>query len=334
MKTKGSGSDYFASMTDMMIGILFIFVVMIAFFAFQINTTDSVPRAIHDPVLEENKRLKDLISELQKSRAVPRDTYEKVVEENNRLKELISELQKAKAVPRDTYDTVVEDNKRLRERISVLQKPNPLELYLNKGREVRDQIVSSTIKKLQSEGIDARSVRQGVITISGKGLFGSGRSDLDSVAGAQSKVSAIARTLESQILCFVVSEVPNKVEHKSCNPENIFVEAVFIEGHTDNIPVTATLPDGSTSNLELSARRATNTYQQIVKEQPMLKEFKNPFGQQALSVAAYGEQRPIANNLTPQGRDDNRRIDIRLVMHAPVSKEALDEINASFGGHK
>jgi len=333
MKTKGSGSDYFASMTDMMIGILFIFVIMIAFFAFQINTTDSVPRAIHDPVIEENKRLKELISELQKSKAVPRDTYDKVVEEKKRLKELISELQKSKAVPRDTYDTVVVDNKRLRELISDLQKPNPLEVYLNKGREVRDQIVSSTIKKLQAEGIDARSVRQGVITISGKGLFGSGRSDLDSVAGAQSKVSAIARTLESQILCFAVSEV-HKVEYESCNPENIFVEAVFIEGHTDNIPVTAVLPDGSTSNLELSARRATNTYQQIVKERPMLMEFKNPFGQQALSVAAYGDQRPIANNLTPQGREDNRRIDIRLVMHVPASKEALDEINASFGGHK
>lgn len=277
MKTEGSGSDYFASMTDMMIGILFIFVIMIAFFAFQINTSDSVPRAVHDPVVEENERLKKLIAKLQ--------------------------------------------------------QPNPLEVYLYKGRGVRDQIVANTIKELQAKGIDARSVRQGVITISGKGLFGSGRSDLESVSGAKDKVSLIAQTLASQIACFAVYD-DNKVVYNECNPARVFVEAVFIEGHTDDIPVSAVLSDGSTSNLELSARRATNTYQQVVLERPFLKELKNPFGQQALSVAAYGEQRPIADNKTRQGREDNRRIDIRLVMYVPSSTDDLDAMKAKFGADK
>ena len=38
MKKKQDGSaNYFASMTDMMVGILFIFIIMIAYFAFQIK---------------------------------------------------------------------------------------------------------------------------------------------------------------------------------------------------------------------------------------------------------------------------------------------------------
>ncbi len=277
MKNEDSGSDYFASMTDMMIGILFIFVIMIAFFAFQINTTDAVPRAVHDPVVEENKRLKALIDQLE--------------------------------------------------------KPNPLETYLTKGQEVRNGIVSSAIRLLKEKGVDARSVKQGVITISGKGLFGSGRSDLDSVLGARDKVNTIAETLESQVACFAVSEEA-LVTDDTCNPDRIFVEAVFIEGHTDNIPVSTTLLDGSTSNLELSARRATNTYQQVVLERPFLTKLKNPFGQQALSAAAYGEQRPIADNKLRQGREDNRRIDIRLVMHVPQSIDALEKLHVKHGVRK
>ena len=68
------------------------------------------------------------------------------------------------------------------------------------------------------------------------------------------------------------------------------MEAVYVEGHTDNIQIVGRLSDGSTNNLELSSKRATNTYQQIVAQRPELKTFQNPEKQQALSVAAYGEQ--------------------------------------------
>ena len=40
MAKKESGANYFASMTDMMVGILFIFIIMIAYFAFQVVNKD------------------------------------------------------------------------------------------------------------------------------------------------------------------------------------------------------------------------------------------------------------------------------------------------------
>ena len=36
------GTNYFASMTDLMVGVLFVFVLMIAYFAFQISQEDAV----------------------------------------------------------------------------------------------------------------------------------------------------------------------------------------------------------------------------------------------------------------------------------------------------
>jgi len=273
MKQEDSGTDYFASMTDMMVGILFIFVIMIAYFAFQINSSDSIPKPVHQVVVDKNIKLE-------------------------------AELKK-------------------------LRRPNPLETYITAGNTVRDDLVKKVIQQLKANSVDAKSVQRGVVTISGKGLFASGQSDLQSVPGAVEKVNAIASVLANQTRCFTTNNNETGVG-KPCNPDAVFIEALFIEGHTDDIPVKAVLADGSKSNLELSSRRATKTYQQAVAFRPDLVSFRNPANQQALSVAAYGEQRPIASNLTTQGREDNRRIDIRFVMHVPKSQDDLKELQQTY----
>ena len=48
-----------------------------------------------------------------------------------------------------------------------------------------------------------------------------------------------------------------------------------------------------------------------------------PENEEVISVAAYGEQRPVTSNLTPFGQDANRRIDIRFVMWVPKNGKAL-----------
>ena len=70
-----------------------------------------------------------------------------------------------------------------------------------------------------------------------------------------------------------------------------------IEGHTDSY-------GGDESNMALSRRRAESVSNYLANE----------LGVQGfrLSAVGYGETRPIANNETPQGRERNRRIDIRI----------------------
>ena len=78
--------------------------------------------------------------------------------------------------------------------------------------------------------------------------------------------------------------------------------SIRIEGHTDNVPInTVQFP----SNWELSTARATTIIRYF------LTNFQ--FDPQKLSAAGYGEYRPVAANDTPEGRDQNRRVDVVIL---------------------
>ena len=77
-------------------------------------------------------------------------------------------------------------------------------------------------------------------------------------------------------------------------------ERVVISGHTDNVPInTAQYP----SNWELSASRAMNLMKAVLAAEKSL----NPA---RFSAIGYSEYRPIADNKTDAGRQQNRRVEI------------------------
>ncbi len=81
-----------------------------------------------------------------------------------------------------------------------------------------------------------------------------------------------------------------------------FPNAVKVEGHTDNVPIsTSQFP----SNWELSTARATNVVQFLIREVSI-----HP---KRLSAAGYGEFRNIYPNDTAAHRGQNRRVDIVLL---------------------
>ncbi len=74
-----------------------------------------------------------------------------------------------------------------------------------------------------------------------------------------------------------------------------------VEGHTDNVPIaTQQYP----SNWELASNRATN----VVKA--MIDAGMPP---ERISAASYGQFKPAAPNDTPEGKAQNRRIEITIV---------------------
>ena len=88
---------------------------------------------------------------------------------------------------------------------------------------------------------------------------------------------------------------------------------IRVEGYSDNLPISPRLQSIYPSNWELSSARAISVVQ-------FLRNTLNVPGER-LSASGFAEFRPIADNSTPEGRAQNRRIQIILApLEAAVVK--------------
>jgi len=79
---------------------------------------------------------------------------------------------------------------------------------------------------------------------------------------------------------------------------------IVVNGYTDNTPIGAGLMrQGVTSNLILSQKRADNVMQY------MISQGVNP---NLVSAQGFGDADPVASNATPEGRAENRRVEVTL----------------------
>jgi outer membrane protein OmpA-like peptidoglycan-associated protein len=74
-------------------------------------------------------------------------------------------------------------------------------------------------------------------------------------------------------------------------------EKVRIEGFTDNV-------GGKARNLKLSQERADSVMQHLIEQ---------GFPPEKLEAVGYGDQRPVAPNLTARGRALNRRVEFVIL---------------------
>lgn len=80
---------------------------------------------------------------------------------------------------------------------------------------------------------------------------------------------------------------------------------IVVRGYTDNVPIGPELRrEGIATNLDLSSKRADNVVDFL------LKKGVNPT---LVSAQGMGEADPVAPNTTPEGRAQNRRIEVTLV---------------------
>lgn len=82
---------------------------------------------------------------------------------------------------------------------------------------------------------------------------------------------------------------------------------LVVEGHTDDVP---TQGSAWPTNWELSTTRATNVLR-------FLQEVQGLPGPR-LSASGYAETRPLASNSTPEGRAENRRVELVILIQPPI----------------
>ncbi len=80
---------------------------------------------------------------------------------------------------------------------------------------------------------------------------------------------------------------------------------IHVIGHTDNVPIKASARNRFPSNWELSTARSTAAVRFLTE--------KAGVDPRRVGAVGYGEFRPVADNATPEGRAQNRRIAITIL---------------------
>lgn len=316
----------FISMTDMTVSILFIVLILLAFFASQLRPDQTVPVSAHELVVEQ---LAEREAQLQEALNAIEDLTDGILDVATLLQlredvmRLRSELSKLQALAERSADleqeiSVLKDElQRAREQLNLIEA-NPLQKYNSAVAEDRVKLLISLRDQIAQEfpelGVRL-SAGKDALQFQGEGLFASGSSRLST--GSQTKIERIADLIHAILPCYTLG--PQSAHDVQCNPSFAIVEALQIEGHTDS--------DGSaTTNVSLSSQRAATTYGAMISHQPGLNIHQNLTDQPVLSVAGYGEDRPVTQNDSSAGKSANRRIDLRFIMLRPARIEDIDQI--------
>jgi chemotaxis protein MotB len=157
----------------------------------------------------------------------------------------------------------------------------------------------------------------GTLQLGGDVLFPKGSAD--AYPDALPKLQLLGYALAQVLPCYAVT--PQAPPPARCaGKRQGRLDAVYIEGHTDDTPVhTARFQN----NWELSAARASQTYAALVGDDPTLARLENDKGERLIGVSGYGDARPLDRSGSAAGQQRNRRIELRFIMIAP--KAAIDD---------
>lgn len=182
---------------------------------------------------------------------------------------------------------------------TTIQQPQleTMRSLLEAQRQQRVQQVADSLEELlrasSLEGVAEIEIDQYrvIVRIAEKGTFGSGDANI---------------TAEFETLLNNLAGVLAPVE-----------SAVSIHGHTDSVPIrTARFR----SNWDLSAMRASTVANSLVASQEIAPE--------RLVVQGFADTRPVATNATPEGRAENRRVEIVLDLSEPFEERGERSIES------
>lgn len=191
---------------------------------------------------------------------------------------------------------------------------------LTGANKTRTEILEQLQRKLKEQGVPVIiDSENGVLRLPDSVLFDSAQSALKPQGRAN--VEHLASALMEILPCY-----SDGVQRSAkCPPSKHKLESVYIEGHTDSDRFSGN--GGLKDNWDLSVVRATNTYRTLIEYQSGLSNLCAPKQNRCepiLSVSGYGPQRPVPDGkgTEEERKQQNRRIDLRLIMMTPDSGQA------------
>lgn len=180
---------------------------------------------------------------------------------------------------------------------------------LTNNDEQRKKILEQIQINLKTRGVEVKiDVNHGVLRMPEGILFDIGQADIKENGLQVIKIMG-------PVLLDVLENNPKNEDGKKRRA----VETIFVEGHTDSIPMKSV---EFASNWELSAKRAINTWTELEKSEPRLSQLKNEKEQLLFSCSGYAATRPVKVERDGIPEPENRRIDFRFSMTPPQKSKA------------
>ncbi len=219
-----------------------------------------------------------------------------------------------------------QDLRQVKERLTAVE--NRLE---GNAKALR-QLLNALQKNLKQQGVSVDlDESKGVLRIPETAVtFNVGESTLNAVN--QNRLRMIGTALATELQCYKNSKVQTEFCRKQ-NPNGNTLDAVFIEGHTDN--QTYRGDQTGHRNRLLSTARSNTIFDAMVLNNRELENMQNAKGEPLFSLSGYGSSRPLPGHEHPVPTNDpaNRRIEFRFIMTPPaLSAEESHLIRAQDSG--
>jgi chemotaxis protein MotB len=353
VEQKTDEENYFVSMTDMMVGLVFIFIILLMYYAVQLRTQEDAAaveqtaaqieraqlqqqeetaqrerenaeaEAARALVAQEQAREAAITAQQERANAEAEAALALAAQDLARAAALIAQRERENAVQEAALAVIRQDEARRAAAIAQTEAAlavarqrqlEDLNARLRGADATRTMILLEIEADMAAAGVDVEiDLEQGILRLGDQVLFDTGDADL--TQRGQEILVLVTAAFAAVLPCYA-DGVPRP---EGCATEGYAVEALYIEGHTDNRPVTVAA--AFRDNLALSAERATNTYRFMVGASDALGALCLRHADQTctpiLGVSGYGDRRPIATNDTPEGQALNRRIDFRIIMATP-----------------
>lgn len=312
--------DVFAPVADLMVGVVFIFIILMLGLVINLQKEDVVPRS-------EYAELERRIAQEERLRAAAEARERALAEENRRLAENNARLTTANARLTEANAQLTEANVRLTEFARFVRDSDVMRVVgrLARADLTRSQLLEELRSRLAAESIEVTvNTGLGTLMLPSRRLFAQGSAD--PTPAGRATILQLGRVMADVLPCY--SYAP-RAGAQRCPPtdEASRLSAVYIEGHTDVEPFQA--PGARfRDNWDLSAGRAISAFRIVGDQFETLRSLRSKEGDPLLGVSGYADTRAADRTLpdrrSPDVMDKDRRIEVRVIM--ATNEELMESV--------